>query len=94
MRFCTRKRIFYKNSKDPREVLYRILCMSQSILYINGMETNEMIAWFFIIFSVVVWLLKDTFLLCKILWKIIQAFWIVLGAILAFGYVKDKMKAK
>jgi hypothetical protein len=68
--------------------------MSQSILYINGMETNEIIAWFFIIFSVVVWLLKDTFLLCKILWKIIQAFWIALALVLAFGYVKDKMKAK
>ena len=94
MRFCTRKRIFYKNTKDPCAILYRILCMSQSILYINGMETNEIIAWFFIIFSVVVWLLKDTNAFCRRSWDIIKIFWLVLGAMLAFGYVKDKMKAK
>jgi hypothetical protein len=56
------------------------------------METNEIIAWLFIILNILVYLLKDTNVLCKEIWKILKCFWIALGIVLAIGFVKAKLK--
>ena len=54
---------------------------------------NEFFAWLFIIFNVVCYLKRHTSPF-KEIWNVLSIFWLVLLAILAFGYIKEQLKKK
>lgn len=93
MRFCTRKRIFYKKAKDPRAILYKLV-LSQLILYISVMDINEIIAWLFIVFSFVCYIFRDTNKFFTGCWFVLKCFYIALFAVLAYGFVKEQITKK
>ena len=68
--------------------------MSQLIFYINDMEMNEIIAWLFIVFSVVCYIFRDTNKFFTGCWFVLKCFYIALAAVLAYGFIKEQMTKK
>jgi hypothetical protein len=68
--------------------------MSQSILYINGMEMNEVIAWLFIVFSVVCYIFRNTNKFFAGCWFVLKCFYTALMVVLAYGFIKEQMTKK
>ena len=94
MRFCTRKRIFYKKAKDPRAEFCITVLLSQLILYINAMDINEFFAWLFIVFSVICYIFRNTNKFFAGCWFVLKGFYIALFAVLAYGFVIEQITKK
>jgi hypothetical protein len=55
------------------------------------METNEIIAWIFILFNVVCYYLRDISPFNKI-WFVLKCFWLALAAVLIYNNIKERIK--
>jgi len=58
------------------------------------MDMNEVIAWLFIVFSVVCYIFRDTNKFFAGCWFVLKCFYIALIAVLAYGFVKEQMTKK
>jgi hypothetical protein len=58
------------------------------------MDMNEVIAWLFIVFSVVCYIFRDTNKFFTGCWFVLKCFYTALVAVLVYGFVKEQVTKK